>query len=110
MKYIALICFSLSLFTATPSQSHDQWDWIMDNSLENPVTGQWCCGKSDCFKLEVEDVIRMNKKEYRFRLNGKVYKFPSNQVLPTRDHHGKPWACFNLGTGLPRCLFVYFGN
>ena len=61
-------------------------------------------------KLEIKDITKYGKGKYIFYYRNRLYSFPANQVLSTQDKEGRPWACFNMITGKPRCLFLYFGN
>lgn len=104
MKRTLRAALSAALFVApVVALAHGEFAWIGDSQTQNPVTGEFCCGERDCFKIPTKDLRRFGD-EYRFKYAGQVFKFPAAQALLSRDRFN--WACFNLETGKPRCLFL----
>jgi hypothetical protein len=93
------LCGALAFATLLlrPSLAHDSW--ISDDALKNPVTQQWCCGRSDCgivmpapkataggWAVHGDQIIDINGR--RLRVDEVI---PYNEVLPSPD--GYFWRC-----------------
>jgi hypothetical protein len=53
---IVYMAFWLLLLHAHHAAAHGLERWIADKQLNDPVTGQFCCGPADCHILEDNEV------------------------------------------------------
>jgi hypothetical protein len=51
----------LASFFIGSADAHDDHQWVADAELHDPVTGQWCCGKKDCYVVEDAAVVYVGK-------------------------------------------------
>jgi hypothetical protein len=84
--------------TASAGYAHDSW--ISGGKFRNPNTGEWCCGKHDCFPVPSSLVAPVNKG-YEIRHLGEIV--PYDQALPSADD--RYWRC-HRPDGTRRCFFA----
>ncbi len=79
--------------------SHDDADWIRQNSLRSKI-GEFCCGEGDCKKLAPNDVSHVA---------GGYLIISTNEFVPQRDAMPVSpdgyWRC-HRPDGTRRCFFV----
>jgi hypothetical protein len=107
----------LVIACAIVAPAHDAEQWIADQHLEDPVTGAYCCGPSDCAPVAPGD-IRESRGGYTvvkhavdpatgLRATGDAEFVPYERVLPLAPD-GQAHRCLrygNPGTTI-RCLIV----
>lgn len=84
--------------TTIPLLAHDSW--ISRGAFRNPQTGEWCCGKHDCFAVP-SSMVGISKGGYEIKYLGETV--PYDQVLPSADD--KYWRC-HRPDGTRRCFFA----
>ena len=87
-------------------------DWFTNQ--KNPVTHESCCwGESmpeamrDCQVLEIDDwTVEGDEYVFVWPKDGKTYRFPKSQALPSQDRKGRAAACIAPWNGKARCFFT----
>jgi len=83
---------------ASAGFAHDSW--ISRGQFRNPETGEWCCGKHDCFAIPAS-MVRIGATGYELPYLGET--IPYGKVLPSAD--GQFWRC-HRPDGTRRCFFA----
>jgi hypothetical protein len=108
MRWLLIVWAFVSVDLVAGAWAHD---WY--TGQRNPVTGASCCGTNDCVPLEPGD-LKVEGSDYVFRypLNGKSYRIPMNQALPSRDSrvHACVWGDYSNEAPPKLCIFVGGGT
>ena len=88
----------LALVSAAPAAAHDAHDWINKGGYRN-ASGDHCCGKDDCFKLEAKDVEQL-REGYSVPSHGVTV--PYKEAQRSEDEHY--WICRT--SAKMRCFFA----
>lgn len=87
----------------TAALAHDDLhlsDWIGNSGQRNPVTGESCCGKDDCFVMPANDV-ELTRDGWKILSTGE--RIPERETLRSQD--GRFWRC-KMPNGMRRCFFA----
>ena len=93
-----LIAGAFLFGASTVTFAHDSW--ISRGKFRNPETGEWCCGKHDCFAIPAS-MVRISATGYELPYLGET--IPYRKVLPSADD--KYWRC-HRPDGTRRCFFA----
>jgi len=97
-RLAGLMAGACLLGASTAAIAHDSW--IARGEYRNPVTGEWCCGKHECFPIAAKN-IAIGETGYEIRHLGE--SVPHNQVMTSEDN--QYWRC-HRHDGTRRCFFA----
>ena len=92
--------FVVVVLVASPALAHD--DWISQQRLVDPISGEWCCDHKDCAPVQKNGVQEVP---------GGYFVYKTGETVPYRrvvwkSPDGAWWLCHMYKNGKPvvRCL------
>lgn len=97
---LAAAAMTLALAAAPPpAGAHGEAEWIREGGFRAPLSGEWCCGPTDCEVVPTPDVVE-DRDGWTIVATGE--RIPRREAMPSRD--GRFWRC-HRPDGSRRCFF-----